>query len=227
MKRWVPERFDADVSTSRGDAEPESVGESIVSLESLQKSAYEEAFVQGYQQGLIEGRERGLQEGKEEGLASGFAQGKDEGRELGIREGLNRIDHLTVELTRVLSELREIPNTLIDGGLAEWVYSTARKLGSDSAAVRSIIEDSVTTLCNSLPVPGKGIYIKASTEDKEIWTHVISNLPESLSVAINFDSEQKSGSAIVTVGDQQIDIGLEAQRALIRNALGLPISSSV
>jgi flagellar assembly protein FliH len=213
MRHWAPQSFDLQAANKVAEPDP--------SVE--QTSLREEAFLRGYKDGLDEGRRQGIDLGKQEGFEVGRAEGVRSGYQSGYDEGLKRIEPIGMQLRDLLEVLNGLP-TELQASLTDWVYETALRLAGRESMERAWFESAVKEALGGLPRPGEELLVRVAQQDLAVWQQIFSPASDSTSSRlVVVDPALQSGQAYVEVRKLRIDVGAEARRALVRNALGLSV----
>ena len=221
MRAWSPESFDtsSDASLSEGE-----LTVSTVDLQSQQNKIREEAFLHGFKDGMEEGRRQGFSIGKEEGFEVGRTEGVRAGYQAGFDEGLNRLEPLGERLKEALDIVGSLPDEL-QSILTEWVYETALRIAGKESMDLSWFEAAVKDALGGLPKPGEQLIVRVAQQDLDSWRSLLTSGATTESREVLVDPELSMGQAYVELRGLRIDIGAEARRALVRNALGLTLTS--
>ena len=221
MRAWSPESFDASSETASRDAEAAA---STPYLQDQQNKIREEAFLHGFKDGLEEGRRQGFELGKEEGLEAGRTEGVRAGYQAGFDEGLKRLEPLGERLREALDIVESMPSEL-QPVLTDWVYETALRIAGKESMDLSWFESAVKDALGGLPRPGEQLIVRVAQQDLDAWRSLLNGGSSAESREVLIDPELVMGQAYVELRGLRIDIGAEARRALVRNALGLTLSS--
>lgn len=221
MRAWSPESFDTSSETASRDAEAAA---SASHLQEQQNKIREEAFLHGFKDGLEEGRRQGFDLGKEEGLEAGRTEGVRAGYQAGFDEGLKRLEPLGGRLREALDIVESMPSEL-QLVLTDWVYETALRIAGKESMDLAWFESAVKDALGGLPRPGEQLIVRVAPQDLDAWRSLINSGSSAESREVLVDPELIMGQAYVELRGLRIDIGAEARRALVRNALGLTLSS--
>lgn len=234
MQTWKPPSFDTplpplpemmsfDAAPPEAGAHqrtPASLGLSPKELQALRAKAHQEGFVRGLQEGLDEGRLQGETLGREEGFKSGMQEGHAQGLEQGLQEGRQRVEELTHSLQAAIESLSQLPH-LLEPGLTDWVYQTARRLSGQDAMGREPFVQAVQEALMRLPHPGETLFLRIPEQDLTIWQRLQQSLPAGMAMSLLQDSRLDPGHAYLEVAGTRVDVGGAARDALVRSALGL------
>lgn len=220
MRAWSPESFDAEETAAR-DTQP---GVVTADMQALQNKIREEAFLHGFKDGMDEGRRQGLELGKEEGFEAGRSEGIRAGYQAGFDEGLKRLEPLGERLKEALEIVQEMPREL-QSVLTEWVYETALRIAGKEAMDLAWFEAAVKDALGGLPRPGEQLVVRVAQQDLETWRSLLMTGSSAELREVLVDPGLSVGQAYVELRGLRIDIGAEARRALVRNALGLTLTS--
>lgn len=217
MRAWSPESFD-----SRSEAASREIDSAITTadLQALQNKIREEAFLHGFKDGMEEGRRQGFDIGKEEGFEAGRTEGVRAGYQAGFDEGLKRLEPVGERLKEALDIVESMPSEL-QSILTEWVYETALRLAGKESMDRTWFESAVKDALGGLPKPGEQLIVRVAQQDLDSWRSLLASDSSGESRSVLVDPELSMGQAYVELRGLRIDIGAEARRALVRNALGL------
>jgi flagellar assembly protein FliH len=221
MRAWSPESFDASSETATRDAEAAAA---TAHLQDQQNKIREEAFLHGFKDGLEEGRRQGFELGKEEGLEAGRTEGVRAGYEAGFEEGLKRLEPLGERLREALDIVESMPSEL-QQVLTDWVYETALRIAGKESMDLSWFESAVKDALGGLPRPGEQLIVRVAQHDLDAWRSLLGAGSSAESREVLVDPELAMGQAYVELRGLRIDMGAEARRALVRNALGLTLSA--
>jgi len=220
MRAWSPESFDtsSDASLSEGE-----LTVTTVDLQSQQNKIREEAFLHGFKDGMEEGRRQGFSIGKEEGFDVGRTEGVRAGYQAGFDEGLKRLEPLGERMKETLDIVESMPSEL-QSILTEWVYETALRLAGKESMDLAWFEAAVKDALGGLPKPGEQLIVRVAQQDLDAWRSLLASGATAESREVLVDPELSMGQAYVELRGLRIDIGAEARRALVRNALGLTLT---
>jgi len=196
---------------------------SLSNVERLWNSVREEAFLKGYQEGVEEGRRAGRELGIPEGQKEGRTEGYKEGYQAGFSEATNKLSAIGDALKSSLSEINMIPQ-MIKEDLVDLAYEIAMRLGSSTTLDKGAVERAVSEVFGQLPRSLQDFTVRVPMQDVAAWEAVLSSWENSPKPSVLGDSTLGSGAAFVEVGGVCLDIGIEARRALVRNALGLSLN---
>jgi flagellar assembly protein FliH len=221
MRAWSPQSFD---SRAEADSSQSEAALTAADLQALQNSIREEAFIHGFKDGMEEGRRQGFTLGKDEGFEVGRTEGVRSGYQAGFDEGLKRLEPLGERLNEALDVIQSMPNEL-QSVLTEWVYETALRVAGKESMDVAWFESAVKEALGGLPKPGEHLVIRVAQQDLETWSSLLSSGSGAESRQVLVDPGLTAGQAYVELRGLRIDVGIEARRALVRNALGLTLPS--
>jgi len=196
---------------------------SLSNVERLWNSVREQAFLKGYQEGVEEGRRAGRELGLSEGQKEGRAEGYKEGYQAGFSEASGKLAAVGDTLKSALNGINQIPQ-MIKEDLVGLAYEIALRLGSSKTVDRDAVERTVSEVFGQLPRTLQDFTVRVPMQDVAAWDAVLSSSENRSKPSVVGDSTLASGSAFVEVGGVCLDIGIDARRALVRNALGLSLS---
>lgn len=221
MRAWSPEPFDTRSETAARDVES---AVTMADPQAIQNKIREEAFLHGFKDGMEEGRRQGFDIGKEEGFEAGRTEGVRAGYQAGFEEGLKRLEPVGERLKEALDIVESMPSEL-QSILTEWVYETALRVAGKESMDRSWFESAVKDALGGLPRPGEQLILRVAQQDLDSWRSLLTSGSDAESRSVLIDPELSMGQAYVELRGLRIDIGAEARRALVRNALGLSLTS--
>jgi len=196
---------------------------SLSNVERVWNSVREQAFLQGYQEGVEEGRRAGKELGLPEGQKEGRAEGYKAGYQAGFSEASSKLSVVGDTLKSSLTGINMIPQ-MIKEDLVELAYEVALRLGSSKTVDRDAVERAVSEVFGQLPRTLQDFTVRVPMQDVAAWEAVLSLSENGSQPSVVGDSTLASGTAFVEVGGVCLDIGIDARRALVRNALGLSLS---
>lgn len=221
MRAWSPESFD---KRSEGASRDIDSAITTADLQALQNKIREEAFLHGFKDGMEEGRRQGFDIGKEQGFEAGRTEGVRAGYQAGFDEGLKRLETVGERLKEALDVVESMPSEL-QSILTEWVYETALRVAGKESMDRAWFESAVKDALGGLPRPGEQLIVRVAQQDLDSWRSLLASGSSAESRSVLVDPELSMGQAYVELRGLRIDIGAEARRALVRNALGLTLTS--
>jgi len=220
MRAWSPESFDTRAEAIALDAEPTVT---TADLQALQDKIREEAFLHGFKDGMEEGRRQGFDIGKEEGFEAGRNEGVRAGYQAGFDEGLTRLEPLGERLRETLDIIESMPSEL-QSILTEWVYETALRVAGKESMDLAWFESAVKEALGGLPRLGEQLIVRVAQQDLDAWRSLLVAGTSAESREVLVDPDLSMGQAYVELRGLRIDMGAEARRALVRNALGLTLT---
>lgn len=213
VRLWNPPTFDAEGNpVGSGTGLP-----TVQDLESIrsgvQKSAHEQGRQDGYAKGIAEG------------YAAGFDQGREEGRAQACKEAMERMAPLEMALGAALAVLRDLPDS-VGPSLSELAFEIGSRLAGRDDLERAPFLAAVQEALMRLPRPGETLLLRLAPSDVEVWQGLLQGAGLPFGCELVADVAVTPGHAFVEVDGARINVGSLARRALVRMALGLPLSET-
>ena len=186
----------------------------VEAIESVQKQAYEEAFIQG--------KKDGFQQGFEEGVKKGIEEGFSEGLKKGYEENLHLLQEQAAEFIRLMESLSE-PFSLLDEEVEKELVRLAiaiatqiirREIKMDPGQIIAAVKESIKVL----PMSSQKIYLHLHPDDAELVRSVMA--PAELSPPWNVIEDP-----LITRGGCKVDTEVSHIDASIENRLAAVIST--
>lgn len=208
VRPWNPPLFD-----DNGDLRLPTAGELDLMRSDVHKNAHEH------------GREDGFAKGMAEGYAAGFDQGREEGRAAAWQEATQEIAALTAALQSAIEVLRDLPQNM-GPALSDLAFEIGQRLSGRESLERGPFIAAVQEALMRLPRPGETLFIRLSPDSVERWQTLLQDPALPFSCQIQIDASIGPGHAFVELDGARVNLGALAREALVRMALGLPLSPS-
>ncbi|KJV07874.1 flagellar assembly protein FliH [Methylocucumis oryzae] len=217
----------------------------VEDVETMQKQAYDEAYLQGlaegnklgltqgYDEGFQQGLAQGLNQGLEQGLAQGLEQGLAEGRQQGYDEGLQKgydenVAKLTEQTTRMIGLMEtlsepfkaldeEVEKELIELAIAMASQIIRREIKLNPGEVVAAVRAAIKVL----PLSSQKINLHLHPEDAELVRNLLALDDMVTSWSIVEDPLISRGGCIVKTDVSYVNATVEHRlAAVIANMLG-------
>ena len=190
----------------------------------LSQAEIDATLEQAREQGQAEGHALGLAQGLLEGQARGLAEGRAEGHKLAFETAHQQLLDLTTALQGVLTELSGLPGAMTEP-LADLALLVAQRLSGSQQFERSAFMAAVQEALMHLPMPGQELLMRLGPADEALWREALERFELPFGHSLVVDPDLPAGRIFVEVGGTRMDIGPAARLALVRSALGLPLST--
>jgi len=186
----------------------------VEEVEGIRVSASEEGFKLGREEGFKRGLSEGYQQGFDEGNQKGFAQA--------YAEGVEQMRQLSATLVALVEGQRSLVDE-IGGALVELAYTVGERLAGGQPMAREFFLSAVTEALGRIPRPGEQLFLRVHPAEVSLWALLAQVDQQICQVALVEDEGIARGSCFVEVEGLRLDLGATARRALVRQALGLPL----
>jgi len=172
------------------------------------------------------GREEGFKRGLSEGYQQGFDDGKTKGYAGAYAEGIEQVRALSATLTALIEGQRALVDE-IGGSLVELAYAVGERLAGGQPVEREFFANAVTEALGRIPRPGEQLFLRVHPAEVALWEQLAEGDQQVCKMALIEDDGVARGSCFVEVEGLRLDLGITARRALVRQALGLPLDGDV
>lgn len=211
IRSWAPPSFDPPPPPA---PPPPAISQAEID------ATLAEAREQGQEQGHAEGMAQGLVEGE----ARGLAEGRAEGHRLAFEAARQELADLTSALQAVLDEVSALPAAMTEP-VVDLALLVAQRLSGSHQFERSAFMAAVQEALMHLPMPGEKLLMRLGPADEALWQEALGRFDLPFGHAFVVDPDLPAGRIFVEVGGTRMDIGPQARLALVRSALGLPLST--
>lgn len=192
----------------------------VEEVEAIRAEAYKIGSEAGYAEGHQTGRDEGLSSGHKEGFAAGHA----EGYEAGYEKAKTEIEQLTQALDVLTSAIAEFPAAMKEP-LHELAYAIGERLSGQEGMDPTPFIAAVQEALMRLPKPGESMFFRVRPEEQQSWRKALDPNSLPFTCTVLADDTLPQGHAYVEALGMRLNIGIEARRALVKTALGLPLSA--
>lgn len=186
----------------------------VEEVEGIRVTASEEGFVLGREEGFKRGLSEGYQQGFDDGSAKGYAAA--------YAEGVEQIQHLSATLVALVEGQRSLVDE-IGGSLVELAYQVGERMAGGQPMAREFFTNAVMEALGRIPRPGEHLFLRVHPAESALWAQLAEGEQQVCKVVLVEDEDIARGSCFVEVEGLRLDLGTNSRRALVRQALGLPL----
>ena len=214
LTKWQPPSFDPPKPPKKPKA-PQIQYPTVEEVEEIRNKARQDAYDMGLSEGFSKGRTDGFEQGQKDGYEVGYQQAYTDAQE--------EIARLHQGLTHLLESIQGMPEAIAEP-MIDLSYDIAMRIAASERMTRLPFVNAVQEALMRLPKPGSNLFLRIREEEQVTWKKLIDDPGLPFTCTLLMDADVQPGDAFVEIDGARINIGHSARVAIVRSALGYPLT---